>query len=130
MAAAILAAALAGRGTLSPAAPAAQSASKKAAPIEDYGGLPVGKGREVVFGLCQACHSLAIVKQQGLSRDSWDETLTWMVEEQEMPALDPATRNLVLDYLATHFGLGKSPARAFPGATGPGGAQRPTRRQH
>lgn len=67
-------------------------------------GLPAGPGREMVFGLCQACHSLAIVKQQGLSRDSWDETLVWMVEEQGMPPLDPDNLKLVLDYLATHYG--------------------------
>lgn len=48
---------------------------------EDWQGLPPGSGREQVFYLCQACHSLAIVKQQGLSRDAWDESLTWMVKE-------------------------------------------------
>lgn len=70
----------------------------------DYGGLPEGPGREMVFGLCQACHSLAIVKQQGLDRESWDETLVWMVEEQGMPQLDPKNRKLILDYLTTHYG--------------------------
>ena len=67
-------------------------------------GLPVGPGRELVFGLCQACHSLAIVKQQGLDRESWEETMEWMVEEQGMPSLDEENLNLVLDYLATHYG--------------------------
>ena len=71
---------------------------------EDWQGLPAGLGREEVFYQCQACHSLAIVKQQGLDRESWDESLVWMVEEQEMEPLDPEDRNLVLDYLATHFG--------------------------
>ena len=71
---------------------------------EDYGGLPEGPGRDIVFGLCKACHSLAIVKQQGLDRESWDETLVWMVEEQGMPRLDPENWNRVLDYLATHYG--------------------------
>ena len=71
---------------------------------EDWQGLSAGPGREEVFYVCQACHSLAIVKQQGLDRDSWDETLVWMVEEQEMEPLDPEERNLVLDYLATHYG--------------------------
>ena len=32
---------------------------------EDWEGLPPGVGREEVFYSCQACHSLAIVKQQG-----------------------------------------------------------------
>jgi cytochrome c len=46
-----------------------------------------------------------IVKQQGLSRSAWDESLTWMVEEQGMtPIEDTATRNRLLDYLSTHFG--------------------------
>ncbi len=44
----------------------------------DWQGLPPGEGRAAVFQLCSACHSLAIVKQQGLSRDSWQETLEWI----------------------------------------------------
>ncbi len=75
---------------------------------EDWQGLPAGLGREEVFYACQACHSLAIVKQQGLDRDSWDESLVWMVEEQEMDSLAPEDRKLVLDYLATHFGRDSS----------------------
>jgi cytochrome c len=71
---------------------------------EDWDGLPPGEGRELVFYTCQACHSLAIVKQQGLSREFWDDTLTWMVEEQAMPELDEEDRTLVLDYLAANFG--------------------------
>ena len=67
-------------------------------------GLPAGPGREIVFGLCQACHSLAIVKQQGLDRETWEETLVWMVEEQAMPPLDPENLQNVLDYLAINFG--------------------------
>jgi len=48
-----------------------------------------------------------LVTQQGMSRDRWDETLEWMVEEQGMSEIeDAATRNLILDYLATHFGSG------------------------
>lgn len=71
---------------------------------DGWQGLPAAPGRELVFGICQACHSLAIVKQQGLDRDSWDETLEWMVEEQGMPPLDAENRDLVLDYLATYYG--------------------------
>lgn len=89
---------------LSPAASADKPVSKETGLVVDYGGLPEGPGREMVFGLCQACHSLAIVKQQGLNRESWDETLVWMVEEQGMPLLDPKSRKLILDYLATHYG--------------------------
>ncbi len=73
---------------------------------QQWQGLPPGPGREEVFYRCKACHSLMIVKQQGLSRAAWDQSLEWMVEEQGMtPIEDAATRDRVLDYLATHFGL-------------------------
>jgi cytochrome c len=71
---------------------------------EDWGNLPPGEGRELVFYTCQACHSLAIVKQQGLSREFWDDTLVWMVEEQGMPEIDAEDRTRILDYLAANFG--------------------------
>jgi len=71
---------------------------------DEWDGLPQGPGREEVYGLCSACHSLMIVKQQGLSRPDWDETLIWMVEEQGMPEIDGETLEVVLDYLAEHYG--------------------------
>ncbi len=104
-------AALAGWGALSPGVPAAQRTASGNGEAEEYGGLPAGPGREEVFYTCQACHSLAIVKQQGLDRDSWDETLVWMVEEQAMDPLDPEDRKLILDYLTTHYGRDSSKRR-------------------
>ena len=72
---------------------------------QDWQGLPPGTGREEVFYACNACHSLMLVTQQGMSRDRWDETLEWMVEEQGMnPIDDVAMRERILDYLAAHFG--------------------------
>ena len=69
-------------------------------------GLPPGPGREDVFYRCNACHSLMIVKQQGLTRAAWDESLGWMVEEQGMsPIEDESTRNRILEYLSANFGL-------------------------
>ena len=70
----------------------------------EWDGLPSGAGQEEVYYACQACHSLAIVKQQGLSRDSWEETLDWMIEEQGMAELEEEERNLILDYLALNYG--------------------------
>lgn len=72
---------------------------------QDWQGLPPGPGREEVFYTCNACHSLMIVTQQGMSRTRWNATLEWMVEEQGMNEIeDAATRDLILDYLAAHFG--------------------------
>ncbi len=64
--------------------------------------LPTGEGREDVFYLCSACHSIKTVVQQRLSRDVWDETLDWMVEEQGMPELDEEDRQQILEYLSTY----------------------------
>lgn len=65
---------------------------------------PAGPGREEAGAVCNACHSLAIVKQQRLPRARWDKLLDWMVEEQGMPEQPPERRALILEYLATHFG--------------------------
>lgn len=78
---------------------------------EDYDGLPEGPGREEVYYTCQACHSLAIVKQQGLNRASWEETLVWMVEEQGMPEPTEEELDLMLDYLSTYFGRDRAAAQ-------------------
>ncbi len=72
---------------------------------DDWQGLPPGPGREEVFYTCKACHSLMLVKQQGMNRENWDETLEWMVEEQGMDEIDDqAMRDRILDYLALHYG--------------------------
>ena len=102
---------LAGWGVLSPATLAAERTASGTGEAEEYGGLAKGPGREEVFYACQACHSLAIVKQQGLNRDSWDESLVDMVEEREMDPLDPEDRNLILNYLTTHYGRDSSKRR-------------------
>ena len=68
-------------------------------------GLPPDKGRDEVEAYCGACHSLRLVVQQGLSRDAWQETIEWMVEEQEMEPLEPEDHKLVLDYLTKHVSI-------------------------
>jgi mono/diheme cytochrome c family protein len=73
--------------------------------------LPEGAGREETFGLCTACHGYRLVANQGMTREKWDETLTWMTERHNMPDIQGAERDLVLDYLATHHPP-KAPERA------------------
>lgn len=73
-------------------------------PQDEWQGLPPGEGREEVFYNCVACHSMAIIMQQRLSRRVWDEVLDWMVEEMNMPELGEQDRRRVLDYLTQHFG--------------------------
>lgn len=72
---------------------------------EELGGLPVGKGAEETFYTCSACHSIRLVRQQGLTRAAWDELFDWMVEEQGMPELEGEERKLILNYLSTYYNI-------------------------
>ncbi len=73
------------------------------APDEKPEDLPDGKGREETFYTCVACHGSAIVRQQGMTREMWDQTLTWMTEKHGMPPPDADERKLIVEYLAATF---------------------------
>jgi len=107
--------------TARPAAPPATAAAPAVAgrpPIGEHGdtieSLPEGPGREETFYACAACHGLAIVKQQGMSRIQWDASIDWMIERHGMAEPDEAERNTILDYLTAQF-----PPRARRGADNP-----------
>ena len=68
--------------------------------IED---LPDGKGREITFYTCTACHGVALIKAQGLTRDLWDSTFDLMLEKHRMPPVKAEDRAEILDYLAEQF---------------------------
>ncbi|MBY6018014.1 c-type cytochrome [Halomonas denitrificans] len=87
-----------------PTPPEWQSAQPADAAVS-VGPLKPGNGAELVAAACSGCHSLHLVTQQGLSRDSWQETLDWMVDEQGMAPLPEDDLQRVLDYLAAHYGL-------------------------
>lgn len=70
---------------------------------EDVEELPAGAGRDETFYACTACHNFKLVAQQGMSRQRWDETLSWMTEKHGMPALEGQDRDLILDYLAATY---------------------------
>ena len=76
--------------------------------VED---LPPGAGRDETFGMCTACHGFRLVSNQGMTRERWDETLTWMTERHNMPDIQGADRALILDYLSAHYPP-KPPSRA------------------
>ena len=77
-----------------------QSQAAPAPAAEAVEDLPAGPGREETFGLCSACHAYRLVSNQGMTRERWDETLTWMTQRHNMPDLQGADRALILDYLA------------------------------
>jgi hypothetical protein len=80
--------------------------------VED---MPDGKGREVTFYTCTACHGVALIKAQGLTRDLWDNTFDTMLEKHRMPPVKADERAEILDYLAEQF----PPRRKGRGADNP-----------
>ncbi|HYD08117.1 MAG TPA: hypothetical protein VEC60_20450 [Reyranella sp.] len=80
--------------------------------VED---MPEGKGREVTFYTCTACHGVALIKAQGLTRDLWDNTFDTMLEKHRMPPVKAAERAEILDYLSEQF----PPRRRGRGADNP-----------
>ena len=93
----------AGWGLIAPARHFVLTAASAQDDTPENSGLPAGPGREKVFYLCQACHSLRTVLQQRLPRWEWGYTLDWMVEEQGMSELEPEEREVILNYLGTYL---------------------------
>lgn len=90
----------------------AQSPEEVERPAETEDVLPVGEGRTEVFGLCTACHSSAILRRSGFSRDRWDGLMDWMTEKHGMPPLEGEFRDLVVNYLAGQFPPRRTPRHA------------------
>ena len=89
----------------------AQQPSKPFAPTpETPDQFPDGPNRDDTFYFCSACHGFKIVASQGMSRERWDERLAWMTMHHNMPKLEGAELEKVLDYLAAAF-----PERRQPG---------------
>jgi len=89
---------------------AADTAASRYDPNDEYSGLPRTEGVETVVAQCTYCHSAALVMQQRLSRERWDERVNWMIAERGMPEPDAADRKVILDYLAAHFSDPTGPA--------------------
>jgi hypothetical protein len=81
--------------------------------------LPAGPGREETFYLCTACHAYRLVSNQGMTREKWDETLSWMTERHNMPDVQGADRDLILAYLAEHHPPKPAPGRGAGGFRNP-----------
>jgi cytochrome c1 len=62
-----------------------------------------GPNVELVETTCTACHSARLVLQNRMSRERWDETLTWMQKKHNLPEFDTEDRMAILDYLSTHL---------------------------
>ena len=73
-------------------------------PQDEWEGLPEDEGREAVYYNCVACHSMATIMQQRMSRGFWNRTINRMSDDMGMPEPPEEERELILDYLEEHFG--------------------------
>ena len=99
---------------LLPASESAAQTKRVRPPEEQPEQYPDGPNRENTFYFCTACHSFKLVAAQAMSRERWDDSLTWMVERHKMPDVQGDDRNKILDYLAAAF-----PERTQPGWKNP-----------
>jgi hypothetical protein len=76
--------------------------------------LPKGPHRDVVEETCTACHSAAIILQNHMNRKRWDETITWMQNEQGLMDLTPQIRGQILDYLEAVQGMASPAGKLSP----------------
>ncbi|HEY4253743.1 MAG TPA: hypothetical protein VGM87_21220 [Roseomonas sp.] len=100
-------------GALALLAPAPAGAQESAPETEEA--LPAGTGREETFYACTACHNTAIIRRSRLPRAQWDGLMDWMTEKHGMAPLEGEQRQVIVDYLARHFG----PSMANPRARNP-----------
>ena len=76
--------------------------------------LPAGPGKELVEGICTACHRTnEITRSMGYTKEGWKELIGTMIDLSKTAE----QQEQVVSYLATHFPPGKNPrpARQVPG---------------
>lgn len=73
----------------------------------------IDSGAELVKAHCSACHSLALVSQNRMTRDGWINTIRWMQEKQGLWDLGEAEEP-ILDYLGKNYGVADIPWRRKP----------------
>jgi hypothetical protein len=93
-----------------PASDSSAQSRRERPPEEQPEQYPDGPNREETFYFCTACHGFKIVAQQGMSRIRWNETFDFMVTRHNMPDVQGADRDRMLDYLEGAF-----PERRQPG---------------
>ena len=59
---------------------------------ETNGNMIRCKGREITFYTCTACHGVALIKAQGMSRELWDQSFDLMLTRHRMPPVKPGSR--------------------------------------
>ena len=79
--------------------------------VEEETVLAEGEGRSETFGYCTACHNTALIRRSRFTRPQWDGLMDWMTERHGMNPLEGEFRDIIVDYLARHYGPAQAPAR-------------------
>lgn len=80
-------------------------AQQAAAPAQ----LAPGEGADIVAATCSQCHALTAITQLREGKDAWRHEVDNMIEKGAQ--LSPDNVDVVVNYLATHYG----PGSPFPG---------------
>jgi len=73
----------------------------------DASNFASGAGRDLVVANCTACHSDKLVTQNRSDSQGWRELIHWMQKKQGLWPLEPQTEDIIVAYLATHYGRPK-----------------------
>ncbi len=72
--------------------------------IDRVTGLVQAEGWQQVQANCTECHTAQLITQNSGTRAVWASRITWMQDTQGLGELNPATENIILDYLAANYG--------------------------
>ncbi|MCY4264113.1 MAG: hypothetical protein OXE78_04570 [Gammaproteobacteria bacterium] len=75
-------------------------------------GLIMDEGWETVRTNCISCHSAQLITSNFGNRAVWKSRILWMQDTQGLPQLSPATEEIILAYLAAHYGPKEATRRA------------------
>ncbi|MBF7052102.1 hypothetical protein IOC61_02060 [Halomonas sp. KAO] len=67
-------------------------------------GLIKAEGWQMTKANCTVCHSAKLVTQNSGTRGHWESLIRWMQETQGLWEFQPEMENVILDYLAEHYG--------------------------
>ena len=82
---------------------ALSSAAAAAPEVDPATGLVVAEGWQTVRAHCGGCHSHKLVTAQRGNRETWLEMIRWMQATQNLWQFEPATEEIILDYLSTNY---------------------------
>ena len=80
-----------------------QSQEETPLPLHESGLIARGDWT-LVLGMCTGCHSAAIIVQNRLTAEGWEDLIRWMERTQNLQKLDPAMEKQIITYLAEYYG--------------------------